>query len=140
MSNEKAQFRSELVLTDIDGHTWLVHEPLRFFSQELSMTLVVPAGTKTDLASIPRWVRYIPFVEKFLPQSGKYNRAAVLHDSAYSHVLTNSHGYRILLSKEAADKLFLEAMLADGVASKSAKTMYLAVKLFGIPEPIPVEA
>lgn len=139
---KKAEFKTELDLRDYDhsGRLFLVHEPLKFYSAELSKTLVVPAGTITDLASIPRWVRWIPGLEEILPQSGPYNRAAVLHDTAYHNGLTDSLGNPVYLSKKACDKLFLEAMLADGVGEKRAKAMYWAVKLFGRPDKTPVSA
>jgi Protein of unknown function (DUF1353) len=77
----------------------------------------VPAGTKTDGASIPRilWLTYPPF-------TGKYRQAAVVHDyycQLRSHPWKDTH------------KVFYDAMLTSGVAEKTAKIMYAAVYGFG---------
>ena len=62
--------------------------------------IVVPKGTITDFASIPRFIRV------FLPMRWKYNKASVLHDYLYRH------GDK---SKAFGDAVFLEAMLAEGL-------------------------
>lgn len=68
-------------------------EPLRYQGQREQFT--VPAGFKTDFASVPR-----PFVW-LLPKYGVYTRAAILHDF-------------LVVSKPVsavdADRLFLRAL------------------------------
>ncbi len=77
----------------------------------------MPAGAKTDGASIPRilWVTYPPF-------TGKYRLAAVVHDH-----------YCQQRSRRWKDthKVFYEAMRTSGVPEKTAKVMYGAVYGFG---------
>jgi hypothetical protein len=122
---QQAEFKDHLVIEEIGERLWLVKEPLRFYSKKLARTLKVPAGTPTDLASIPRslWVIF--------PKVGKQDRAAVLHDAGYEHLLTDTLGNPLEFHKKTIDGLFLEAMLADGVSPAHAKSMYWAVRLFG---------
>ena len=135
-------FLDKLVLEDLGGHEWLVDEPFRFYSAQRHRTFKVPRGTVTDLASIPVWVQVIgailglciPYRSSLFAKSGKYNRSAVLHDAAYRNRLVDLHGIELRLHKWAADELFLEAMLVDGVPRREAKAMYWAVRLFGRPQ------
>ena len=78
--------------------------------------IAVPAGTVTDLASVPRplWVIF--------PPHGKWAKAAIIHDYLYA----NGIG-----TKEFADKVFLEAMEILGVPKTKRTLMYWAVRLFG---------
>jgi hypothetical protein len=78
----------------------------------------VPAGTRVDGASIPSvfWsIMGAPF-------TGKYREASVIHD--YFCATKSRHW-------KAVHKVFLDGMLARGVAKKQAELMYLAVYRFG---------
>ena len=77
---------------------------------------VVPVGFKTDLASIPR-----PF-RNAINVNGKSRRAAVLHDWLYSGKC---------VARVDADRLFLDAMAADGVGWVTRRAMYAAVRAAG---------
>jgi hypothetical protein len=92
-----------------DGKSWEVERDWCILGH------AVPAGTKTDFASIPRilWV--------FLPPWGKYGPAAILHDYLYST------GY----SRIASDTLFYALMKVGGVSKSLRFIMYWAVRLFG---------
>lgn len=127
----QSEFIDELDLEDMgDGEHFRVINPFRYYSAFLRRTVKVSAGFVTDLASVPRPFRW------FLPKSGPYNKAAVVHDAAYNNALTDNSGYQLLLSKDAADSLFREAMLVCGVGEKKANIMYTAVHLFGRPEKV----
>jgi len=78
--------------------------------------VVVPAGTVTDFASIPRplWWLY--------PPDGPWAEAAVIHDWLYS---------RGLLSRFLSDAIFREAMARYGVPWWRRAILYYAVRLFG---------
>jgi hypothetical protein len=78
--------------------------------------VVVPDGTVTDLATVPRVLWAI------FPPHGKYAKAAIIHDYLYA----NGIG-----TKEFADKVFLEAMAVLGVPKTKRTLMYWAVRLFG---------
>lgn len=116
------KFITELDIRDIDGTKWKVLSPLIYetesdvFGQGGASHLCVPAGFITDFASIPRafW--------RILPPSGKYNKAAVVHDYLYSTQM---------VTQEIADLIFHEAMGVLAVPSWKRWTMYRALRMFG---------
>lgn len=93
---------------------WLVIAPLIWDDGQHQIT--VPAMFETDLASIPRRFR------KIFNRNGKSRRAAVLHDWLYAGQC---------LSRAEADRLFLDAMEADGVSWAHRWSMYCAVRAAG---------
>jgi hypothetical protein len=89
-------FRSDLILRDLgDGRRFELVAPLVYESDRRQATLIVPAGTITDLASIP-----------LLGNHRTWSRAAVVHDFLYQ---TNG------VSRSEADAVLGEAMLVLGV-------------------------
>lgn len=81
--------------------------------------IVIPAGFRTDGASIPLILR--PFFERY----GKNTEAAVIHDFLYSKF--NSTG----INRELADRIFLFILKENGVSWRVRKMMYEAVRMFG---------
>lgn len=118
-------FLSKLWLEDVDGDNWIVAAPFRYQSDLLRQIIVVPAGTDTDLASVPDIARGL------VPKSGKYNKASVLHDAGYFGKLRTSEGQPIHLTKSLCDQVFREAMLLSGVDPRLAEQMYRLVVAFG---------
>jgi hypothetical protein len=111
----KPSFHTPLDLEYLDGKDYRL---LTAFQYDASgFTVTVPAGFVTDFASIPSLFWNI------LPPTGKYGKAAVVHDYMYR----TPDAY----SKEIADATFLEAMGALGVGWFTRYTMYLAVRAFG---------
>lgn len=78
--------------------------------------IVVPAGFKTDLASIPRLFRWL------LQQNGASRKAAVLHDHCY---VTQP------FSRAKADELFRKALIAEGLSQAAALIYWIGVRLGG---------
>ena len=76
-----------------------------------------PVDFSTDLASTPRPFR----------KSGKWNRAAVLHDFIYRGGLASKGGVMLRMSRAEADEMFLDAMTALGVDGRSF-AMYAGVR------------
>lgn len=89
-------------------------EPL---SLRCRVHIVVPAGFKTDGASIPRLLWPV-FGHPF----ERYAAAAVLHDSLY-RIKT--------MSRAEADRIFLEAMAVLGVPKWKRNLMYAGVRAGG---------
>lgn len=79
-------------------------------------TIIVPAGFVTDLASVPWPMRGV------LNTTGRSRRPAVLHDYLYA---TGQ------VTRAFADRLFLTALIADGVISVGRGLYYLGVRLGG---------
>lgn len=78
--------------------------------------ITVPAGFSTDFASTP-WGFW-----NFFPKSGRYSKAAVIHDYLYQSKIR---------SRLEADAIFLEAMGVLGVPSWQRNIMYWGVRCFG---------
>lgn len=105
-------FDTPLVLEFIDGRDWrLVHA----FTYDHGR-FVVPAGFLTDFASVPR------FFWRLFPPTGRYGKAAVLHDMLYR---TGA------VPRREADAIFFDAMRSLGVFLPTRWLMWLAVRLFG---------
>lgn len=79
--------------------------------------LTVPAGFRSDYATIPRCLWWL-----FNP-AGPYRRAAILHDYLYSRLAR--------CSRFVADAIFREAMARSGVPLHTRLTIYFAVRTFG---------
>jgi len=106
--------------TDHDQRTWLTSRP---FSYEIGhkgsgLTITVPQGTDTDLATVPRFLW--PLVP---PHDPKFAAAFVLHD-----YLCRWHGF----SRVMADAILYEALRVLGASVLSASITYWAVAAWRI--------
>jgi len=118
------RFTDTLVVSPLaDGHNWVIRQdpdwPGRRFGYDDVATgyeIDVPLHFTTDFASVPRPLWWI------FPPWGKYGNAAVLHDCLY--------WYQVMPRAEC-DRVFLRAMLSSGTGKKVARTLFLAVRLFG---------
>lgn len=113
-----SRFLTALTATNFDEmkNLWRLREPLVYESDLLGKTITVPVGFETDYASVPR----IPGVYEFA--GGKCNRAATLHDYAYTAQF---------VERETADRLLREAILATGYEPFIADVFYEAVRVGG---------
>lgn len=113
-----SQFTTPAVLELLDDYKWRVAVPFVYYTDCLNVrtNIIVPAGTVTDLASVPRilWTVF--------PPHGKYAKAAIVHDFLYTNALYN---------KRIADDVFNEAMCVLKVPRWRRVIMYWAVRLFG---------
>ena len=105
-------------ISNANPRPWKLHEALRYRSTLLGYTLVVPAGYRTDMGSIP-W-----FFTRLFPKVGQHNLACVVHDYMITHM---SNDYD---SKFAA-KVFREALIVLGVPAWRRNSMYYAVRYLG---------
>ncbi len=76
----------------------------------------VPAGTKTDLASIPRLMRGV------FSRTGRSRKPAVFHDHMYGGQWE---------TRKVCDQAFREMLLARGVGKWVANVYYLGVRTGG---------
>jgi hypothetical protein len=106
------EFITQLRVTKTNGK-WTLLDP--FVVRVDDYPWVVPAGYKTDFASVPR----VPFA--YLLAGNAAHKAAVLHDYMYSK------GY----DRKLADDIFYYAMEAEGVPDWRRNLMYAAVRAFG---------
>lgn len=91
--------------------------PLKYESDLLGLTVTVPKDFRTDFASVPR------IVGAYLLFGGKGRRAAVVHDFLYSG--------GIEVTREVADQVFREALIATGYSAFTVGAMYAAVRVGG---------
>lgn len=99
---------------------WTVVAPLIWCDATYGR-LVVPAGFVTDLASIPRMFRNLPWLDP----NGLSRRPAVVHDWLYGSRIGRRFG------KQFADSFLRSALLSEGATKKAAAAFYFAVHLFG---------
>ena len=86
------------------------------FTSEEYGVITVPAGFKTDFASVPAIVRSI------FPTDGKYMEASIVHDYYYAYAIG---------TKKLADRIFKHAMKLSNVSTIRRWLMYWGVRLMG---------
>jgi hypothetical protein len=117
----KVMFRNNLRLEPhFNGHKFQLINDFIVYVTHYDTT-IIPSGFWTDFASIPH------IFQSFIPVLDKHLRAAVLHD--YMYYAQELNGRKITRAK--ADKIFLIAMKACGVAWFKRELMYSAVRIGG---------
>lgn len=113
-----SSFTTPADLRMLDDYRWQVLAPFEYHvgSYPSDTVISVPAGTVTDLATVPRLLWAV------FPPHGRYAKAAIIHDYLYEQAIG---------SKAYADRTFLEAMTVLGVPSLTRAVMYWSVRLFG---------
>jgi hypothetical protein len=112
------EFLTELEVTPLlDGRNWRVDQGFVYESAHLGRILEIPTGFITDFASIPR------VLWDLLPPTGKYSRAAVVHDYLYRTLG--------VASRADADAVLLEAMKILGVDELTQLAIYDGVRVGG---------
>jgi len=137
-------FRTDLVLkADSKPGRWIVAEPLVWSTSKClcaapancpkcaCVTVIVPAGTFTDLASVPALLQNPPLLRFFvnLNPTGRSRRPAVLHDFLYS-----SRGHFLcgrVASRNEADGLLRAAIRAERGGRVAAFIFWAGVRVGG---------
>ena len=89
-----------------------------YYSALLGRSIWVPKDFLTDFASVPRWF----FAYWALGNKGK--RAALIHDGLYSGLIAD-------VTRDKADLVLREALLASGYSIFTAAAMYAGVRIGG---------
>lgn len=115
-------FNSDLVVRAVNGAAqWRLTKPLfyRHDTPQGSRVIVVPAGYRTDLASVPRPAWWL------VPRDDEQaRRPSVVHDYIYTNLTDR-------FSKAEADRIFYDALLDEGMHKPLAWLMYTAVRIGG---------
>lgn len=117
-------FLTTETLTHIpDRNGWHVAAPLSFYSGRFNLTITVPAGFETDLASVPRLVWFlIPPTDKHIVEP------ATVHDWLYANVGYYEQGATgPWLSRKQADRI-----LADAIAMEKGPGWYVHIVYWGV--------
>lgn len=110
-----SSFTDHLELIQLDGDKWETGRDLVYYTD--TETYIVPKGTITDGASIPRFLWSLvghPLQE--------YAPSAVLHDYLYQTGM---------VPRDVADNIFYNSMAVLNVSWMKRKTLYYGVRLFG---------
>lgn len=103
--------------TDVDSKRRRLNKPLRYYSKLLDRVIEIPVGEVSDGRSVPWWTGV-----GFILYGGRNCPAAWVHDYLYR---TGT------VSRELADAVFREALIAEGERPSAAAVMYGAVRTFG---------
>lgn len=118
----RAGFTGDLVLKAVPPDEWVVVYAFKyctFVKGGRPSFIKVPVGERTDLASIPRSVRF------FISQNGRHRAAAVVHDRLYKQAGLNRY------TRKQCDDVFREAMKVSGVPWWKREMMYAGVRAGG---------
>lgn len=123
------------VQPNADETEWTLLEPFRYWLTKLNEgdVITVPAGFKTDFASVPRafWT--------VLPPWGRYGKAAIVHDYLYANmgIVRISHDGEPErwgnFTRKESDDIFRDAMAVLGVSFIKRNIMWAAVRTFAGP-------
>jgi hypothetical protein len=108
-------FKGKLDLRAYVPEEWVMLALLMFYSAA-GVVYAIPRGFITDLASIPRLLRWMFSV------NGISREPAVLHDFLYSTQPC---------TRAEADALFLEALKAVGASAVECRALYWGVRMGG---------
>ena len=115
-----SHFHSALILKAVNNG-WEVIEDFGYTSELLNKDIIVPRGYFTDLASVPRLMRWIVPVA-----NAKNRKAAVVHD----YLCTHGVELEIVSNQKQADLVFREALGASGLGKFKSGAMYYPVRTF----------
>ncbi|MGY1823449.1 DUF1353 domain-containing protein [Geodermatophilus sp. SYSU D00079] len=114
---------ADLVVRRVDAEWWAVVEPLVYRGDR--DRFVVPAGFRTDFATVPRLVTWL------VPRFGAFTLAAVLHDWLCTAGITSG----VVTSREA-DGLFRRVMRESGVPVLRRWLMWTGVRWGALADPV----
>lgn len=115
-----SHFHSALILKAVNNG-WEVIEDFGYTSELLNKDIIVPKGYFTDLASVPRLMRWIVPVA-----NAKNRKAAVVHD----YLCTHGVELGIVSDQKQADLVFREALGVSGLGKFKSGAMYYPVRTF----------
>ena len=123
-----SSFTTRLIIEDLDGVNFRIHEPFIYYEGELGSDcwVAVPVDFVTDFASTPR------FLWRIVPPTGLYGKAAVVHDYLCKHRKMMRHGVEVTLTRKECDRIFLEAMEVLKVPKWKRHAMYSGVRAYAI--------
>lgn len=126
------QFRGAQIDFKAGRPVWITLSPLRYRSDRLDATVIVPAELVTDLASVPR----LPLL--WLAAGGRGTRSATIHDFAYQFgfwwIVNGIRWFPQYMSRKLADDVFYESLRADPISGAGpirAREMWAAVRVGG---------
>jgi hypothetical protein len=113
----------KLYTLDNGDGTWTLTKPfkVRVEGDNHTATFVVAAGTLTDYATVP-W-----FMRIFMSRTGRHGKPAVWHDELYRKLINGTNS----ITRREADVFFRIGMKSRGVNFFLRWGAYFGVRLFG---------
>ena len=99
---------------------WLTATDVQWFDKHSAVTILVPAGFRTDLASVPKVLHPI------VSPAGCWNKASIVHDFLY-YMRGRLPGGKKLTRKEC-DRIFLDIAIIDGTNPFVATIGYYGIR------------
>jgi len=112
-------FTTPLEVTPAGGKYWKLLTAFCYYTEDKAHEVCVPAGFKTDFASIPRVLSWL-----YPPYSDQWGKAAVVHDYLYA---TQPEW----CDRRRADREFLYGMKALGCPLARRLLLYGSVRIWG---------
>lgn len=113
---------SEVLVREVDDRDWEVRQAFTY--RDAERVIVVPVGTRTDFASVPRVFAWL------LPRYGRYTLSAILHDHLWRDLVPAGE-----LTYREADRTFREALGAQQVPVLRRWLMWSAVRYGALVKP-----
>jgi len=89
-----------------DDRTWKTDSNTLWYDRKSGVTIIVPDGFSTDLASVPF------YLQPLVAMHGNWNRAAIVHD--YLYWLRGVLPCGKILTRKQCDRIFLDISIVDG--------------------------
>ena len=116
-----SQFLSNNESLKIVNRGWVLNSTVEYYSEVLGRTVSVPIGFFTDLASVPRVMRWLVPVA-----NAKNRRAAIVHDYLCDPAVQEKYG----ITQRIADEVFREALEVCGVSVIGRWGMWAPVRTY----------
>jgi hypothetical protein len=100
---------------------WRLLSSFRYYSDTINGNITVPAGFFTDLASVPRIMRWLVPVA-----NAKNRKAAIVHDYLCYEEIQEMYN----IDQRTADKIFREALAVCNVNPIGQWTMWAPVRAY----------
>jgi hypothetical protein len=104
-----------------NGRIWRTDSDTVWYDRKAGVTLVVPGGLATDLASVPFFL--VPIASMY----GNWNRAAIVHDWLYLNRGVLPCGK--ILTRKQCDRIFLDIAIVDGTNPFVAFVGYYGIRV-----------
>ena len=116
-----SHFITESLLMEPVDKGWRLLSSFEYHSDTLNQTITVPHGFFTDLASVPRLMRWLVPVA-----NAKNRKAAIVHDYLCCEAVQNMYG----IDQRMADKIFREALAVCNVHPVGQWVMWTPVRSY----------
>lgn len=131
--NRESKFLTIISTPTLNGKSWMTGEDFYYYDKPLNVYVLVPKHSRSDLASIPKWCRWVISNDDY-----RVRKPALIHDEMYNRngrlkgfFWEKRYHYAVKISRKKADDIFYRALVEEGMSKLKARLMWLAVRAFG---------